>query len=164
MLRQWERTSELEVQSKKSQSQTSGTGNDGVWLLPAGTENDGCLLPWVGTGVWERCSSSGNWKERVNQSKEAQSHKDGSPEVIKEKAFLNDEDKSVTLIGFEGDVMQEYKTWKVVFHANPKGEGSSLVKVSIECEKIKEEIPAPNNYLNFMVNVIKDIEAHHLKG
>ncbi|KAJ7942973.1 MLP-like protein 28 [Quillaja saponaria] len=91
-------------------------------------------------------------------------HEDGSPEVIKEKAFLNDEDKSVTLIGFEGDAMQEYKIWKVVFHANPKGEGSSLVKVSIEYEKIKEEIPTPNNYLNFMVNVIKDIEAHHLKG
>ncbi|KAJ7979044.1 Retrotransposon protein, putative, Ty3-gypsy subclass [Quillaja saponaria] len=38
------------------------------------TENDGCHLPPAGTGVWERCSGSGN--ERVNQSKEAQSHRD----------------------------------------------------------------------------------------
>ncbi|KAJ7942974.1 MLP-like protein 28 [Quillaja saponaria] len=64
--------------------------------------------------------------------------------------------KSVTMIGLEGDVLQEFKAMKIVLHANPKGEGSSLVKVSIEYEKITEEIPTPNNYLDFMVNVIKD--------
>ncbi|KAJ7942977.1 MLP-like protein 28 [Quillaja saponaria] len=108
----------------------------------------------VHEGDWEQEGSIKVWNYNL----------DGSPGVFKEKVVLKDEDKSVTFIGLEGDVMQEYKTWKVVFHANPKGEGSSLVKVSIEYEKIKEEIPTPNNYLNFMVNVIKDIEAHHLKG
>ncbi|KAJ7965237.1 hypothetical protein O6P43_014918 [Quillaja saponaria] len=52
--------------------QTSGTGNDGVWLLAAGTENDGRRLPQAGTGVWERCSGSG--KERANQRSRARSH------------------------------------------------------------------------------------------
>ncbi|KAJ7978356.1 hypothetical protein O6P43_001896 [Quillaja saponaria] len=51
---------------------TSGTGNDGVWLLAAGTENDGRRLPQAGTGVWERCSGSG--KERANQRSRARSH------------------------------------------------------------------------------------------
>ncbi|KAJ7942982.1 MLP-like protein 28 [Quillaja saponaria] len=104
----------------------------------------------VHEGDWETEGSIKVWKYNLG--------------FIKEKVFLNDEDKTVTLIGLEGDVMQEFKTWKVVIHANPKGEGSSLVKVSIEYEKIKEEIPTPNNYLNFSVNLMKDIEAHHLKG
>ncbi|KAJ7967038.1 MLP-like protein 28 [Quillaja saponaria] len=86
-------------------------------------------------------------------------HEDGSPKVV-----LNDEDKSVTMTGLEGNVLQEFKAMKIVLHANPKGEGSRLVKVSIEYEEIKEEIPTPNNYLNFMVTLIMDIEAHHLKG
>ncbi|KAJ7942981.1 MLP-like protein 28 [Quillaja saponaria] len=108
----------------------------------------------VHEGDWETEGSIKVWKYNI----------DGRPEEVKEKVVLNDEDKSVTMIGLEGHAMQEYKTINVVLHANPKGEGSSLVKVRIEYEKIKEDIPTPNNYLNFFVNLTKDIEAHHLKG
>ncbi|KAJ7967037.1 MLP-like protein 28, partial [Quillaja saponaria] len=108
----------------------------------------------VHDGDWETEGSIKVWKYNI----------DGSPKVVKEKVVLNDEDKSVTMIGLEGDMFQEFKAMKTVLHANPKGEGNSLVKVSIEYEKIKEEIPTPNNYLNLVVNIIKDIEAHHLKG
>ncbi|KAJ7942975.1 MLP-like protein 28, partial [Quillaja saponaria] len=108
----------------------------------------------VHEGYWETDGSIKVWKYNI----------DGSPKVVKEKVVLNDEDKSVTMTGLEGNVVQEFKAMKIVLHANPKGEGSSLVKVSIEYEKIKEEIPTPNNYLNLLVNIIKDIEAHHLKG
>ncbi|KAJ7967039.1 MLP-like protein 28 [Quillaja saponaria] len=108
----------------------------------------------VHEGDWETDGSIKVWKYNIGES----------PKVVKEKVVLNDEDKSVTMIGLEGDVMQEYKAMKIVFHANPKEEDSSLVKVSIEYEKIKEEIPTPNNYLDLMVNVFKDIEAHLLKG
>ncbi|KAJ7942971.1 MLP-like protein [Quillaja saponaria] len=62
-----------------------------------------------------------------------------------------------------GDVMQVYKVFKPVYQAIPKDGGISVVKLSIEYEKLREEVPPPDKYVGLMFNITKDIEAHHLK-
>ncbi|KAJ7942970.1 MLP-like protein 28 [Quillaja saponaria] len=108
----------------------------------------------VHEGDWETHGSIKVWKYTVD---------DGTSGVFKEKVELNDEELSVTLNGLEGDVMQVYKVFKPVYQAIPKDGGISVVKLSIEYEKLREEVPPPDKYVGLMFNITKDIEAHHLK-
>lgn len=59
----------------------------------------------------------------------------------------------------EGDLLQEYKNFKIVVQATPKGEGS-LVHWIMEYEKLKEDVPEPNTLLQFAVELSKDIDTH----
>ncbi|XP_062111132.1 MLP-like protein 28 [Humulus lupulus] len=107
----------------------------------------------VHEGDWESHGSIKVWKYTV----------DGKEESFKEKVELDDENNKVTLIGIEGDVFKHYKCFKPVYHAVPKGEGS-LVKLSIEYEKLDASVPPPNKYLDMMVGITKDIDSHFEKG
>lgn len=57
-------------------------------------------------------------------------------------------------------MFKNYKNWKATFQSTAKDENSSIVKHILEFEKLKEDVPVPNVYLDFMVAVTKDIEAH----
>ncbi|KAJ8770250.1 hypothetical protein K2173_012659 [Erythroxylum novogranatense] len=70
---------------------------------------------------------------------------------------LDDENKTVTFDGLEGDVMQIYKIYKPVWTFKPNGEGT-LATCAIEYEKQNERVPAPSIYLDFMVSLTKDID------
>ena len=82
---------------------------------------------------------------------------EGKSEVFKEKVEYDDENRSATLIGIDGDVMQEYKSYKCTFQVVPKGTGS-LAKLTIEYEKLSDDVPAPDKYITLMVNVTKGID------
>jgi hypothetical protein len=88
---------------------------------------------------------------------------EGNAEVFKEKLEFDDASKTVTLIGVEGDVMKCYKTFKPIFKVTPKG-GGSLATLSIEYEKLRADVPAPNKYLTMMLNIAKDVDAHLVKA
>ena len=88
---------------------------------------------------------------------------DGTSGTFKEKVELDDVNKSVTLVGLEGDVFQEYKSFKAIHHAVPKGNGC-LAKLSIEYEKLNPNVPPPNKYLNMVAQIAKDIDAHIQKA
>ncbi|KAK7836104.1 mlp-like protein 28, partial [Quercus suber] len=77
--------------------------------------------------------------------------------VFKEKVEYDDENRSATLIGIDGDVMQEYKSFKGTYQVVPKGTGS-LAKLTIEYEKLSDDVPAPDKYITLMVNVTKGID------
>ena len=88
---------------------------------------------------------------------------EGESGVFKEKVELDDANRSVTLVGIEGDVMKDYKTFKPIYQVVPKGTGS-LAKLSIEYEKVRDDVPAPNKYVTLMVNITKDLDAHIMKA
>ncbi|EXC27073.1 MLP-like protein 328 [Morus notabilis] len=92
-------------------------------------------------------------------------HGDGTSGVFKEKVEFDDENKAVILNGFEGDVFNEYKLFKPVYHVvpNPKGRGS-IAKLSIEYEKLNEGVPPPDKYVKLMVNISKDLDVHFGKA
>ncbi|XP_059446617.1 MLP-like protein 28 [Corylus avellana] len=71
-------------------------------------------------------------------------------------------DKSLTFTALEGDLLAHYKSYKATVKITPKPEGC-LVKVTVDYEKLNEDVPAPDKYLDFVVNVVKDIDAHIIK-
>ncbi|XP_023519484.1 MLP-like protein 328 [Cucurbita pepo subsp. pepo] len=85
---------------------------------------------------------------------------DGKPEVFKEKAEFDDEKFTIIMNGLQGDVFEHYKTFKIIYQAVPKGPEHSLVVLSVEYEKLDDEIPYPYKYLHAMACVTKDIEPY----
>ncbi|KAB2624190.1 MLP-like protein 329 [Pyrus ussuriensis x Pyrus communis] len=107
----------------------------------------------VHEGDWETSGSVKLWKYTL----------DGNVETFKEKVEIDEANKWVSLTALEGShVLDNYKSYKIIFQATPKSEGGS-VKITLEYEKLNENDPPPQKYLSFMVNVIKDIDAHLLK-
>lgn len=88
---------------------------------------------------------------------------EGEVEVFKEKVEVDDEKKLVTLTALDGHCLNLYKSYKVIFQVTPKSEGGS-VKITLDYEKLNENIPPPNKYLDLVVNLIKDLDAHILKA
>ncbi|KAE8076308.1 hypothetical protein FH972_014970 [Carpinus fangiana] len=85
---------------------------------------------------------------------------DGQAKVAKERIeAIDDTNKSITFKVIEGDLLQEYKSFRIVVRATPKGEGS-LVHWSLEYEKLKEDVPEPKTLLQFLIDVSKDIGTH----
>jgi hypothetical protein len=85
---------------------------------------------------------------------------DGQAKVAKQKIEAIDEtNKSITFKVIEGDLLKEYKSFKIFVQASPKGEGS-LVHWSMEYEKLKEDVPEPKTLLQFAVDMSKDIDGH----
>ncbi|KAK0573883.1 hypothetical protein LWI29_015018 [Acer saccharum] len=101
-------------------------------------------------GDWDTHGSVKLWKYTV----------EGREESYKEKVEIDDENLSVTLVGLEGDVFKNYKSWKATFQATPKGDGSSVIKHILEYEKLNQDVPVPNPYLDFLVSITKDIASH----
>jgi hypothetical protein len=88
---------------------------------------------------------------------------EGNAEVFKEKVEFDDASRTVTLVGVEGDVMKSYKTFKVIFKVAPKAVGG-LATLTIEYEKLRSDVPAPNQYFTMMLNIAKDVDAHLVKA
>ncbi|TQD76519.1 hypothetical protein C1H46_037934 [Malus baccata] len=107
----------------------------------------------VHEGDWETSGSVKLWKYTI----------DGNVETYKEKVEIDDANKRVSLTGLEGShVLDNYKSYKIIFQVTPNSEGGS-VKITSEYKKLNENDPPPQKYLSFLVNVIKDVDAHLIK-
>ncbi|KAJ9166950.1 hypothetical protein P3X46_021639 [Hevea brasiliensis] len=82
---------------------------------------------------------------------------DGRAEVFKEKIEFDEEKKIVTIIGLEGDVFKICKVLIVTWKLTPKGQGS-LAKVTLEYEKLNENVHVPYKYLDFVISMTRDID------
>lgn len=83
-------------------------------------------------------------------------------ETMKERVELDPEKKTITMVVMEGDLMQHFKSYKVIIQVVPKSEGS-LVKWMWEYEKLQEDGPTPSKYVDFVTNFTKNIETNLLK-
>ncbi|MCL7022568.1 hypothetical protein MKW94_019263 [Papaver nudicaule] len=75
---------------------------------------------------------------------------------------LDDETRTVSWTLMDGDVLQRYKTFEYTVSVSPiKGnEQSCLVKWSVEYEKENEDVPVPNDYLEYAENITKSMASH----
>ncbi|GLT78410.1 hypothetical protein SLA2020_499470 [Shorea laevis] len=105
----------------------------------------------VHQGDWQTHGSVKVWKYSLDGKKVL---------TYKERVEFDDESKTVTLVGLEGDVFEDFKNYITVFQAIPKDDSLSVVKGVIEYEKLKEDGPDGIKNLDFVVGLIKDIEAH----
>ncbi|WCJ33565.1 Polyketide cyclase/dehydrase and lipid transport superfamily protein [Euphorbia peplus] len=105
-------------------------------------------------GDWKTSGCLKTWKYTV----------EGKNEVFKEKVEFDEENKVVTLVGVEGDVMKYYKSFKPIFGFAPKAHGQGcLGTVAIEYEKLNESVPTPDKYVDFMSRIVIDIDARIFK-
>ncbi|OAY29253.1 MLP-like protein 43 [Manihot esculenta] len=85
---------------------------------------------------------------------------DGSPKIAKEIIeAIDDVNLSTTFKVVEGDLLNDYKNFKLIVQATPK-ENGSLVHWTLEYEKIHENTQDPHSLLEFVVHCSKDISAH----
>ncbi|XVF43607.1 hypothetical protein PTKIN_Ptkin02bG0053300 [Pterospermum kingtungense] len=75
----------------------------------------------------------------------------------------DDKNKTIVIRVVEGDMMDSYKSWKATLNVTPKGEGS-LVKWTMEYEKLNESIPDPVIYADFYINCTKNLDAYLLSS
>ncbi|MGJ2918475.1 MLP family protein, partial [Salmonella enterica subsp. enterica serovar Paratyphi A] len=104
-------------------------------------------------GDWGKVGSVITWNYTHNGKK--QSAKD----IVE---AIDEETKTVTYKVIEGDLMEQYKNFKATVHVDTKGE-SNLVTWTFEYEKLSEKVEDPNDLLDYVINLCKDIETHHLK-
>lgn len=74
---------------------------------------------------------------------------------------IDEEDKSVTFKVIEGDLLESFKIFVLTIHVDTSGE-DNLVTWSIDYEKVDESVKDPTEYLDVVLRITKDIEAHHL--
>ncbi|KAM7269905.1 hypothetical protein ACFE04_030073 [Oxalis oulophora] len=84
---------------------------------------------------------------------------EGKDMVLQEKVELDDENLKVTHVGVDGDVFQYYKSFVCGWQYIPKGNGT-LVKITIEYEKLSDDKPDAISYINFIIDIHKDIQTH----
>ncbi|XP_028752501.1 MLP-like protein 43 [Neltuma alba] len=102
---------------------------------------------------WHAIGSSKRWTYTV----------DGKVVTCKERfEELDEENKSVKVEFFEGDVKKEYKSFKFIIKATEKEGGGGIATWSFFYEKIHEGIPDPKGYLDLAATTTKDVDAHVL--
>ncbi|KDP38075.1 hypothetical protein JCGZ_04718 [Jatropha curcas] len=89
---------------------------------------------------------------------------DGVSKVAKEIVEkIDDVNLSTTFTVIEGDLLKEYKNFKITVKATPKGTGS-VAHWTLEYEKLNKDIPDPHSLVKFLLDVSKDIDAHLTKA
>ncbi|KDP32317.1 hypothetical protein JCGZ_13242 [Jatropha curcas] len=88
---------------------------------------------------------------------------DGVPKIAKEIVErIDNVNLSTTFKVIDGDLLKENKSFKITVKATPKGTGS-VVPWTLEYEKLNKNIPDPHSFLQFLIEVSKDIDAHLTK-
>ncbi|XP_030529279.1 MLP-like protein 31 [Rhodamnia argentea] len=86
---------------------------------------------------------------------------DGEAKVAKELIEAIDDEKNLTTFRvLEGDLMKLYKNFVFSVQATSKEGGGSIVHLTIEYEKLSEEVTEPYSMLQFGVHLSKDIDLH----
>ncbi|XP_022138209.1 MLP-like protein 43 isoform X1 [Momordica charantia] len=72
---------------------------------------------------------------------------------------VDEEKKSITFKVIEGDLLEEFKSFKFILQCDQKEKGS-VVHWTLEYEKLHPEIKDSHSLLEFAAAVSKDIDAH----
>ncbi|XP_058216162.1 MLP-like protein 328 [Rhododendron vialii] len=87
---------------------------------------------------------------------------EGKVETYKEKVSIDEENKAVHLTALEGHCLELYRSYNIIYQFIHNGE-SNIVKITIEYEKKHEDIPPPQKYMDFVISLIKDLDANLVK-
>ncbi|EOA38864.1 hypothetical protein CARUB_v10011229mg, partial [Capsella rubella] len=91
-------------------------------------------------------------------------YEDGKPEFFKEKREIDDEKMTLTLRGLEGQAVERYKVYDVIYQFIPKSKEGCVCKITLIWEKRNENTPEPVNYMKFVKSLVADMDDHVLKG
>ncbi|CAL5396712.1 unnamed protein product [Camellia sinensis] len=83
---------------------------------------------------------------------------EGKVETFKEKVTIDEENKTIHLTVVEGHCLDLYKSYNIIYQIIPKGE-TNVLKITIEYEKRNEDVPPPQKYMDFIIDLVKDLDA-----
>ncbi|XP_023526174.1 MLP-like protein 43 [Cucurbita pepo subsp. pepo] len=72
---------------------------------------------------------------------------------------VDEENNSLTWKEIEGDLSKHYKNFRIKVQCIPKDKGS-VIHITLEYEKLHEQIPDSHTFLQLCVDTAKDIDAH----
>ncbi|KAJ9563999.1 hypothetical protein OSB04_009159 [Centaurea solstitialis] len=79
-------------------------------------------------------------------------------EIIEE---VDETNHKIVLNVIEGDLLGDlYKSFKIIFHVEPKGDGQ-LAIWTLEFEKLHKDVPYPTSFMDYILQVTIDIDAHN---
>ncbi|KAH7570952.1 hypothetical protein JRO89_XS05G0229900 [Xanthoceras sorbifolium] len=104
----------------------------------------------VHEGDWETAGSIKVWKYTI----------DGETEEFKEKIDFDHEKRCITSDAVGGHILERYKKYKGIFQVTENDEGGGMVKVTLVYEKFKEGDDPPHKFLNYVADIIRDVDAH----
>ncbi|MED6225697.1 hypothetical protein PIB30_096150, partial [Stylosanthes scabra] len=79
-------------------------------------------------------------------------------EIIEE---IDKENNKMSFRVLEADLLkQHYKSFKFILHVVPKREGGSMVRWTLEYEKMNDNTPELHIMMQLAAEVSKDVEAH----
>ncbi|KAF7808698.1 MLP-like protein 43 [Senna tora] len=70
--------------------------------------------------------------------------------------------KTILFNLFDGHASEQYKMLKSQLKVVNKGEEGVIATWTMKYEKLHEAIPPPQDYLDFLIKVTKDVDAHLL--
>ncbi|KAI3796125.1 hypothetical protein L1987_38789 [Smallanthus sonchifolius] len=75
---------------------------------------------------------------------------------------VNEENHTIVfkVIGGEPDVEKLHKSFKIIFHVEPKSEGQ-VVTWTFEFEKVDPSVPYETNLMDYLRNLVKDLDPHN---
>ncbi|KAJ4849873.1 hypothetical protein Tsubulata_045308 [Turnera subulata] len=100
----------------------------------------------------------GDWESAHGSIKKWDYSVGGKRESLKERVELDEANKIIKFTVLEGDVMKMYKVFNPIYKLEAKGQGT-LATLVIEYEKVNEDVPNPDIYLDFMLGRTKEIDA-----
>ncbi|KAL7240221.1 hypothetical protein ACSBR2_005980 [Camellia fascicularis] len=83
---------------------------------------------------------------------------EGKVETFKEKVTIDEENKTVHLTTVEGHCLDLYKRYNIIYQIIHKGE-TNVLKITMEYEKRNEDVPPPQKYMDFIIDLVKDLDA-----
>ncbi|XP_010477598.1 PREDICTED: MLP-like protein 34 [Camelina sativa] len=87
---------------------------------------------------------------------------DGKMEQIKEKIEVDEENKSVSFLALEGDVLKQYNSYRIRLDVVPKNDRVCIAKWKWEYEKLNDDVPPPTRYTAFVAEYTRDLETRLL--
>ncbi|CAH8346874.1 unnamed protein product [Eruca vesicaria subsp. sativa] len=85
-------------------------------------------------------------------------------EIFKEKREIDDENKTMTVRGLEGHVMELFKVYDLIGQFIPKTEDSCICKITMVWEKRNDDVPEPSSYMKLLESMVVDMEDHVLRA
>ncbi|MCL7040021.1 hypothetical protein MKW94_011946 [Papaver nudicaule] len=86
---------------------------------------------------------------------------EGKALIVREKTTFDDETRTILHSAVGGDLINDYKKFDATLVVNPKANGhGSIVRWTIEYEKINEDSPVPISYLALFNQITEGLNSH----
>ncbi|XP_024988949.1 kirola-like [Cynara cardunculus var. scolymus] len=88
---------------------------------------------------------------------------DGKKNTLKEIIEEVDEtNHKIVMKVIEGDLVEDlYKSFTNIFHVEPHADGRQLATWTFEFEKLNASVPYPTVFMDYIMELIMEIDAHH---